>query len=242
LGPIRYLVTVNSRIPAFLALILIAGCSSQEPVVDLTTPSFVGAMPANFSGSWERDYSRGEDVQGALNTLFRQRNQQIQRQQQHPSSPRTGNSGAGISQREGNALLALARLVEEITRPDVLQISQDDFEIRVARKDDFAMSCSFFEGVAQGTNSPYGTEVCNWDGNSLVSYLVLPDGLQISHRFTMSSDGAYLRVITTATSSATRTPFTLHRFYIKFEAPASAFNCIETLSMKRVCSTGEIKP
>jgi len=241
--PIRYLVTVNSRIPALWALIVvIAGCSSQEPVVDLTTPSFVGAMPADFSGSWERDYSRGEDVQGALNTLFRQRSQQIQRQQQYPSSPGMGNSGAGISQREGNALLALARLVEEITRPDVLQISQDDFEVRVARKDDFAMSCSFFEGIAQGTNSPYGTEVCSWDGNSLVSYLVLPDGLQISHRFTMSSDGAYLRVITTAKSGATRTPFTLHRYYIKFEAPASAFNCIETLSMKRVCSTGEIKP
>jgi len=241
--PIRYLVTVNSRIPALWALIVvISGCSSQEPVVDLTTPSFVGAMPADFSGSWERDYSRGEDVQGALSTLFRQRSQQIQRQQQYPSSPNMGNAQAGISQREGNALLALARLVEEITRPDVLQISQDDFEVRVARKDDFAMSCSFFEGIAQGTISPYGTEVCSWDGNSLVSYLVLPDGLQISHRFTMSSDGAYLRVITTATSGATRTPFTLHRYYIKFEAPASAFNCIETLSMKRVCSTSEIKP
>lgn len=241
--PIRYLVTVNFRIPASLALIVaIAGCSSQEPVIDTTTPSFVGAMPADFSGSWERDYSRGEDVQGALNTLFRQRNQQIQRQQQYPSSPHMGSAQGGISAREGNALLALARLVEEITRPDELQISQDDFEIRVARKDDFAMSCSFFEGVAQGTNSPYGTEVCSWDGDSLVSYLVLPDGLQISHRFTMSQDGAYLRVITTATSGATRTPFTLHRYYIKFEAPASAFNCIETLSMKRVCSTGAIKP
>ena len=241
--PIRYLVMVNSRIPALWALIVvITGCSSQGPVVDLTTPSFVGAMPANFSGSWERDYSRGEDVQGALNTLFRERSRQAQQQQQYPSSPRTGSAQAGISQREGNALLALARLVEEITRPEVLRISQDDFEIQVARKDDFAMSCSFFEGIAQGTNSPYGTEVCNWDGNSLVSYLVLPDGLQISHRFTMSPDGAYLRVITTATSSATRTPFTLHRYYIKFEAPPSAFNCIETLSMKRVCSTGEIKP
>jgi hypothetical protein len=240
--PIRYLVTVNTRIAALSALIVvIMGCSSRGPVVDLTTPSFVGAMPANFSGSWERDYSRGEDVQGALNTLFRERSRQAQ-QQQYPSSPHTGSAQAGISQREGNALLALARLVEEITRPDVLRISQDDFEIQVARKDDFAMSCSFFEGIAQGTNSPYGTEVCNWDGNSLVSYLVLPDGLQISHRFTMSPDGAYLRVITTATSSATRTPFTLHRYYIKFEAPPSAFNCIETLSMKRVCSTAEIKP
>ena len=218
---------------------LLAACASSGPVLDTTNPSFVGEMPADFSGSWERDYSRGEDAQGALNTLFRQRQRQIQQQSQYPGSPQ---SNSGMSQREWNSLVALARFVEEITRPDVLTISQDDFEIRVARKDDFDLSCSFFEGVAQGTDSAYGTEVCSWDGNSLVSHLVLPGGLTITHRFTMSQDRNYLRVITTAKSSATRTPFTLQRFYIRFEAPPNAFNCIETLSMKRVCSTGEITP
>jgi hypothetical protein len=199
----------------------------------------VGDMPVDFSGSWERDYSRGEDVQGALNSLFRQR--QVQ-QQQYPSGAGMGNPRPGMSQREANALLALARLVQDITKPDVLTISQDDYEVRVAREDDFAMSCSFYEGVAQRTNSPYGTEVCSWDGESLRSHLVLPYGLLISNRFTMSSDGNYLRVITTASSGSTRTPFTLHRYYMRFEAPPRAFNCVETLSMKRVCSTGEIKP
>ena len=132
--------------------------------------------------------------------------------------------------------------VQDITKPEVLTIAQDDYEIRVARKDDFAMSCSFYDGVAQRTDSPYGTEVCSWDGKSLISHLVLPDSLLITNRFTMSSDGNYLRVITTASSGATKTPFTLHRFYTKFEAPPRPFNCIETLSMKRVCSTGDIKP
>lgn len=220
-------------------VLLLAACSSSRPVLDTTTPSFVGAMPADFSGSWERDYSRGEDVQGALNSLFLQRQRLAQQQSQFPGSPR---QSAGISQREANGLVALARLVEEITRPDVLTISQDDYEVRVARKDDFDLSCSFYDGIAQGTDSAYGTEVCSWDGNSLVSHLVLPGGLTIAHRFTMSPDGNYLRVITTAKSSATRTPFTLHRYYLRFEAPPNAFNCIETLSMKRVCSTGEIKP
>lgn len=208
-------------------------------MLDTTEPSFVGAMPVDFSGSWERDYSRGEDVQGALNTLFRERQRQVQQQNQFPGSPR---STPGISQREGNALVALARLVEEITRPDVLTISQDEYQVRVARKDDFDLSCTFYNGVAQGTDSAYGTEICSWDGDSLVSHLVLPGGLTITSRFTMSADGNYLRVITTATSSATRTPFSLQRFYLKFQAPPSAFNCIETLSMKRVCSTGEIRP
>jgi hypothetical protein len=199
-------------------------------------------MPADFSGSWQRDYSRGEDVQGALNALFMERQREIARQQQVPSNPRMGPVQSGLSKREANALLALARLVQDITKPEVLTITQDDYEVRVARKDDFAMSCSFYDGVAQRTDSPYGTEVCSWDGKSLISHLVLPDSLLITHRFTMSSDGNYLRVITTASSGATKTPFTLHRFYTKFEAPPRPFNCIETLSMKRVCSTGDIKP
>lgn len=222
-----------------MAALLLAACAAPDPMLDTTNPSFVGEMPADFSGSWERDYSRGEEAQGALNSLLRERQRRIQQQNQFPGSTR---SIPGMSQREGNAIVALARLVEEITRPDVLTVTQDDFEIRVARKDDFDLSCSFFDGVAQGTDSPYGTEVCSWDGNSLVSHLVLPGGLTITSHFTMSADRNYLRVITTAKSSATRTPFTLHRYYIRFEAPPNAFNCIETLSMKRVCSTGDVTP
>ena len=241
--PIRYLVTVKFRTPVLLtAVVIIAACSSPGPVTDETSPSFVGAMPADFSGSWARDYSRGEDVQGALNALFMERQRQIARQQQMPSSPRMGPTQSGLSRREANALLALARLVQDITKPEVLTISQDDYEIRVAREDDFAMSCSFYDGVAQRTDSDYGAEICSWNGDSLISHLILPDSLLITHQFTMSPDGNYLRVITTASSGATKTPFTLRRFYTKFEAPPRAFNCIETLSMKRVCSTGEIKP
>ena len=218
--------------------LLLAACAARGPVLDTTNPSFYGEMPADFSGSWERDYSRGAEVQGALNTLFRESQRQAQQQNQYPGTARPG---AVMSQREGRAIVALARLVDEITRPDVLTISQDEYEIRVARKDDFDLSCTFFDGVAQGTDSDYGTEVCSWDGESLISYLVLPGGLTITQRFTMSEDRNYLRIITTAKSSATRTPFTLHRYYMRFEAPPNAFNCVETLSMKRVCSTGEIK-
>lgn len=222
--------------------LFLAACSSSGPKLDTSTPSFIGDMPVDFSGSWERDYARSQDVQGALNAMFQDRQQQVYQQQQMNSLSRSSSPTAGLSRREINGMMALARLVEEITRPDVLTISQDDFEIRISREDDFALSCAFFEGIAQGTDSPYGIEVCNWDGNDLLSHLVLPDGLVISRRYTLSPDGQYLREITTASSSATRTPLVLHRFYIKFEAPARAFNCIETLSMKRVCSTGQIEP
>lgn len=221
---------------------MVAACGSQEPRLDTTNPTFAGNIPVDFSGSWERDYARSQDVQGALNAMYQDRQVQAMRQQQLNSNARIGPANAGLSRREIDGMMALARLVEEITRQDVLTISQDDYEIRIARKDDFTLSCSFYDGIAQGTDSPYGTEVCNWDGDDLISHLVLPDGLLISRRYTLSPDRSYLREITTASSSATRSPLVLHRYYIRFEAPPRAFNCIETLSMKRVCSTGEIQP
>lgn len=222
-----------------IAVGILAACSNSGPTLDTTNPSFIGDMPVDFSGSWERDYARSQDVQGALNATLQYRQRQANQQN---SMGRTGPATSGLSQREVNGMVALARLIEEITRPDVLTIAQDKFEVRISREDDFSLSCSFYEGIAQGTDSPYGTEVCNWDGNDLISHLVLPDGLVISRRYTMSADGQYLREIITASSSVTRSPLVLHRFYIKFEAPARAFNCIETLSMKRVCSTGELEP
>ena len=47
-------------------------------------------------------------------------------------------------------------------------------------------------------------------------HLVLPDGLQITHRFDVSDDREQLRVITTVSSATSRVPFTLRRFYRKF--------------------------
>jgi hypothetical protein len=129
-----------------------------------------------------------------------------------------------------------------ITRPDVLTITQDEYEIKIARKDDFTMLCEFYEGYSKRTESEFGAEVCSWNGNQLVSHLVLPDGLLVSHRFTVATNGMSLQVSTTISSNASRVPFTVNRVYSKFEPPESGFNCMETLSMKRVCSTGEITP
>jgi hypothetical protein len=124
----------------------------------------------------------------------------------------------------------------------VLTITQDEFEVKISRKDDFTMLCEFYEGYAKRTQSEFGAEVCSWSGQQLVSHLVLPDGLVVSHRFTVATNGQSLHVSTTISSSATRVPFTVNRVYAKFEPPESDFNCVETLSMNRVCSTGEITP
>jgi hypothetical protein len=220
-----------------LILCLSFAACSQQPVIDEDMMRFEGAMPADFSGSWERNYVLDDDVNAVLREAYNKLYRTIP-DQRHP-----GNSGAEtLSPKQTASLLALARLAELITRPDVLTILQNEHEISIERKDDFAMLCAFYDGIAKGIENGYGTEICGWDGTQLVSNLVLPDGLQVTHRFTVSADGEQLRVVTTVSSSTSRIPFTLRRFYSKFERPRSSFNCIETLSMKRVCSTGEIVP
>lgn len=220
-------------IVAAVLCLLLAACSNQ-PAIDTGSPNYSGAMPVDLSGSWERDYSRGDDVQTTLNMVLRR----VARPA--PDAAYPGNTPYPTP--DLSKIVALARLAELITRPDVLTIEQSEFEISIARKDDFTMLCEFYGGYAKRTQSNYGAEVCNWNGTRLESHLILPDGLLISHRFTLSPDGQNLHVSTTVSSGSSTTPFTLNRYYVKFDRPESEFNCIETLSMKRVCSTGEIEP
>lgn len=213
---------------AILGVSLLA-CATQ-PTVDKPTRSFSGAMPVNFSGSWERDYSRSDDIQGALNSTLRR----IYRPPPDSAYP--------VPTPNLDKVVEMARFADLITRFDVMTITQDEHEIKIARKDDFTMLCQFYDGYAKRTESEFGAEVCSWNGKQLYSYLVLPDNLMVSNRYTLSADGMSLQVATTISSGATRVPFTVNRVYMKFEPPESDFNCIETLSMKRVCSTGEIVP
>ena len=219
-----------------LLCLAVTACTTAGSVIDEQMLRVDGEMPADFSGAWERDYSRGDDVNQVLRDIYYYLSR--------TSADRAYTTRPGPvqpSSRDMQSITALARLAELITRPQVLTISQNDHEITVDRKDDFSLLCAFYDGVAKGTESDYGTEICGWDGDQLVSHLVLPDGLQVTHRFTVSEDREQLRVVTTVSSSTARMPFTLSRFYKKFERLPPDFNCIETLSMKRVCSTGEIE-
>jgi hypothetical protein len=219
-----------------LLCLAVTACTTAGSVIDEQMLRVDGEMPADFSGAWERDYSRGDDVNQVLRDIYYYLSR--------TSADRAYTTRPGPvqpSSRDMQSITALARLAELITRPQVLTISQNDHEITVDRKDDFSLLCAFYDGVAKGTESDYGTEICGWDGDQLVSHLVLPDGLQVTHRFTVSEDREQLRVVTTVSSSTARMPFTLSRFYKKFERLPPDFNCVETLSMKRVCSTGEIE-
>ena len=225
---------------ATLLLVLAAGCGANPTADDHVVATYSGAPPVDLSGHWERDYSRGDDVNRVVERAFRQL-------QRYAPDPALGNNPygpnePGLSQRDMSHIIAIARLADNITRVDVLAIEQDEREISVERKDDFALYCRFQDGTAIGPSTDYGAELCGWDGDQFVSRLVLPDGLRVTHRFTIAADSTRLRVSTTVSSRQANVPITLQRFYKKFDKPESDFNCVETLSMKRVCSTSEITP
>ena len=222
------------RIAGLLLFGLCVTACTTRPTYEIPVQAVPGPLPTDFAGYWERDYSRGADVNTELRAIFRRLGPDDLR---YP-----GGAGPSMSAQRSESIVALARFADEITRHDVLTITQGEREIAVERKDDYAIVCGFHGGAANPVDSAYGDEICAWDGGELISNLVLPDGLLVRHRFTKSADGDQLRVTTTVASRAVSIPFTIQRFYRRYVPPASDFNCIETLSMKRVCSTGDLEP
>jgi hypothetical protein len=220
---------------SLLVAIALCGCvSTPPPAVTGEMQRIEGDFPADFSGSWERNYARGGDIRSAyyqaLDRLYVTRPDR-----NFASAPAMG---AGVSPRQADALVALARLAEQITAPDVLAISQSEHEIVIEREDDYAILCAFYDGAARATVTGQGTEICGWDGHDLVAQLSLPGELDIAHRFTVSEQLGELRVTTTISAPSSPVPFEISRYYRRFERLPPDHNCIETLSKRRVCSYG----
>lgn len=208
---------------------VIAGCT-QTPVGESVNRENLRAMPIDFSGSWEMDYTRSDDAYRALKKQFRRMRGSAQ-----SSGSRDSNS-ISISSSGVESILALARLAESITRPQVLEIAQSRNEIEVKRQDDFAFTCGFYDRTAQPVETAFGTELCGWDGDQLVFHVSLPGGLTVSHRMTIAPDRQKLHIATTVASTAAPAPFTLSRFYDRFEPLPSDYDCEYTLSKKKTCT------
>jgi len=221
-------------------LLLVVACS-QQPARDVAARGNQSSMHANLSGLWGRDYFRGDDVNRALDQWFR-RLRRSTPDLRPAGLPELDNAGTISSSRDVDSIFALARLADELTRPRYFTISQTEYEISVEREDDFDISCQFDSGVAQGATTLYGEEICGWSGEQFISRLILPDGLLVSHRFTVAPQGEELHVATTVSLRNTGMSFTLSRFYNKYEPSRSLFSCVDTLSRNQVCTTEEGSP
>jgi hypothetical protein len=227
------------RAAAFLLLsVVLCGCAGAPPKPRSTLQGD-NTQAVDFSGSWEMDYSQSDNAQQKLDSMVRELNREAERRarglQQGPvgSGMYMGNMGPN----SGESILGLVRLADLITQSPLLEIKQDPHKIQVEREEDFALTCEFYAGKLRTAETPFGTEICGWNGHQLVFKLLLPDGLRIQHVMTMGAAGQKLNIATTVATDQVSFPFTLNRVYNRFEPGESGFKCEVTVTRGRVCTT-----
>ena len=231
----------------FLAMAL-AVCLASLPAVaqdddQLTVLDLDQPLRLDFGGFWEKDYRRSDNWQDELTRKMRLRQEAAARQGGNPGAAARvsvppisiGNFNLNGGRGRGASIVDLARLAEYISRQTTLRIDQTRDEIRIERRGDSSLVCGTGWQVVQTFTSSYGVEACGWDGQQLVFQTMLPDDLIVVHRFSVSSDGLLLNLITSVISKGSES-FDLRQAFNRYDAPRAEFDCEQTLSRGRVCS------
>ncbi|MEM6604372.1 MAG: hypothetical protein AAF671_01350 [Pseudomonadota bacterium] len=217
---------------ALFAATLLLACASEPPVEPISE-----AAPTRMAGDWELDYGRSDNLQARFNAMLRE----IRRQSSRGGSERS-RSAALAGNSAQRSLLALAQMAELITESQLLNIEQSRVAIRVKREGNFSLSCDYGPDAPSLSDLGLGVERCFWDGNQLVFYMRLPDGLDIIHRLSVSESQQTLAILTTLDSPGAADPFTVRRIYRKYVPGNSGYRCTETLTRGRVCTTEKSAP
>ena len=193
----------------------------------------------DFSGFWEMDYAASDNIQARLNSLVRELQQLAQRRSNGTMDNRPGGGttmGSG-SYNSGPSVIGLAQMADMITQSQLLEVVQDEHEVRIKREDTFALSCELYDDYAHSVETLFGREVCGWDSHQLLFKIYLPEGLSIQHRFTLGSSGERLNIATTVVSDRVSYPFTLNRVYTRYDPEKTGISCEMTLTRGKVCTT-----
>ena len=216
-----------------LLLLACTGCGSQSGP---EAPVFAPSKPRDFTGHWEVDYSRSDNIQTQLNGVVRQIQRDIAQRARNAERGQTMVVGGGESN-TGRDIIALAEMAELITAPELLEIFQDAREVRVRREGSFALVCDLTQPPPVVTNSPLGQEICGWDGHQLYFQIRLPEGLFIEHRLTRALTTERLVIQTAVHSPEVSQPFVLNKVFSRYDPNSGGFHCRQTLSRGKVCTT-----
>lgn len=230
---------VDPLLYALLAGAVLLSACSNAPAPKKAVLQGDNARSVNFSGSWELDYSQSDNVQQKVDAMVRELNREAERRAQAMQQGyMRGAMVNGYGASSGEAIIGLVRMADMITQSPLLEVTQDAHEIRVKREGDFDLTCEFYPGAMRTVQTPFGTEICGWNGHQLVFKLLLPGGLGIQHVMTMGAAGQKLNIATTVATDQVSFPFVLNRVYNHFVPGDSGYRCEMTLTRGTVCSTG----
>ncbi|MEE4190195.1 MAG: hypothetical protein V2I66_01375 [Halieaceae bacterium] len=228
---------MSRPILAALLAVLVSACASEPEAPAAPEQKLVLPTPLmkDFSGHWEMDYGRSDNVDRKLRSLYREMQRNAQRvargdQRSRIMSPELVNASFG-------KVVDMARMADMITDSQVLDIEQSADDIEIRRENNFTLTCVFNDGQPELVIDELGSEICGWDAQQLLFRIALPDGLDILHRVSMSEDRQRLHVATTVNRRGA-SPFTLNRFYFRFDPLPEDYECEYTLSRGNVCQTG----
>ena len=213
-----------------LFVIVVAACSSNEPLV-LPTP-----VVSDLSGHWEMDYGRSDNVDQKLQSMYREWRRMAERRAR--GDTRSGTMNVPIDSNSFRRTVDVARFADLITSSQVLDIEQSTDDIAIQRENDYTLSCVFGSGEPEILIDELGSEVCGWDAHQLVFRTQLPDGIDIRHRISLSDEGDRLHIATRVDGPRAQ-PFTINRFYFRFDPLPEDYSCEYTLSRGNVCQTGQ---
>lgn len=218
----------RGRLAALAAALVLAGCASEPPV----KPA-LSASPVDMSGNWELDYGRSDNLQAQFNAMMRTQRARAAR----ASADNNRNRGGTVTGSSAETLMGMAQMADLITESQLLEIEQDRVAIRVEREGTFSLSCDFGPDAPRENDYGVGSERCFWDGEQLVFLIRLPEGLDIVHRLSVSARRDTLSILTALESRGVSEPFFVRRIYRRYEPGSSGYNCSETLTRGRVCTT-----
>ena len=92
----------------------------------------------DLSGHWEVDYARSDSVQTQLNASFREVQRELRRRRE---AAERGASYQGPPMGDLDTLVAVAKMAELVTEPELLEVYQDVRRVRIERENSFALSC-----------------------------------------------------------------------------------------------------
>jgi len=192
---------------------------------------------ADFSGFWELNLGKSDNIQARLDILVRELMERARRQAKGRQDRGGGMTIGGAGPNSAPSIIGLAKMADLITASQLLEIIQKENDILVKRENSFALTCEFYKGAPQFQESVFGAETCGWDSHQLLFRMFLPDGLTIQHILSLGSTGYRLNIATTVYSDKVSYPFTLNRVYTRYEPDRGGIRCEMTLTRGNVCTT-----